>query len=81
MPGTTRLLLHALGVPALSARPGRLNVSTARGFDRALVGDWLRPARTDAAVRADLTAFLRTVRPGPLVAAAVRAVLATAPKG
>ncbi|WP_089305794.1 alpha/beta fold hydrolase [Geodermatophilus pulveris] len=70
LPGTTSLLVRALGVPALFGTPGRLNLFTARGFDRALVEDWLRPARTDAAVRADLTAFLRTVRPGPLVAAA-----------
>lgn len=70
LPGTTGLLVRALGVPALFTTPGRLNLFTARGFDRALVRDWLRPARTDPAVRADLTALIRSMRPGPLLAAA-----------
>ena len=70
LPGTTALLVRALGVPALFTTPGRLNLFTARGFDRALVSDWLRPARTDRAVRADLTALVRSMRPGPLLAAA-----------
>ncbi len=70
--GTTRLLVRALGVPALFADPGRLNLFTTRGFDRALVRDWLLPARTDPAVRADLTAFLRAISPRPLLAAADR---------
>ncbi len=72
VPGTTRLLVRALGVPALFADPGRLNLFTTRGFDRALVRDWLLPARTDPAVRADLTAFLRAISPRPLLAAADR---------
>jgi pimeloyl-ACP methyl ester carboxylesterase len=70
IPGTTRLLVRTLAVPALFADPGRLNPFTTRGFGRALVHDWLRPARTDPAVRADLTAFLRAIRPEPLLAAA-----------
>ncbi|SDO06693.1 alpha/beta fold hydrolase [Geodermatophilus sp. DSM 45219] len=72
LPGTTALLVRALAVPALFADPGRLNVFTSRGFDRALVRDWLHPARTDPAVRADLTALVRAMRPEPLVAAAGR---------
>lgn len=72
LPGTTALLLRTLAVPALFADPGRLNVFTSRGFDRALVRDWLHPARTDPAVRADLTALIRAMRPAPLLAAAER---------
>lgn len=72
LPGTTALLVRALAVPALFADPGRPNVFTGRGFDRALVRDWLHPARTDPAVRADLTALIRAMRPEPLVAAAER---------
>ena len=72
IPGTTALLVRALAVPALLADPGRLNLFTSRGFDRALVRDWLHPARTDPAVRADLTALIRAMRPEPLVAAAER---------
>ena len=72
LPGTTALLVRALAVPALFADPGRLNLFTSRGFDRALVHDWLHPARTDPAVRADLTALIRGMRPEPLVAAAER---------
>lgn len=70
IPGTTRLLVRTFAVPAFLADPGRLNPFTTRGFGRPLVRDWLRPARTDPAVRADLTAFLRAIRPGPLLAAA-----------
>ncbi|HXV94173.1 MAG TPA: alpha/beta fold hydrolase [Pseudonocardia sp.] len=69
VPGGTGLLLRVFGVPALLADPGRLNVFTARGFGRPLVADLLRPARTDREVRADLTAFLRSVRPAQLLAA------------
>ena len=72
LPGTTALLVRTLAVPALFADPGRLNVFTSRGFDRALVRDWLHPARTDPAVRADLTALIRAMRPAPLLAAAER---------
>ena len=70
IPGTTRLLVRTFAVPAFLADPGRLNPFTTRGFGRPLVRDWLRPARTDPTVRADLTAFLRAIRPGPLLAAA-----------
>lgn len=69
VPVLTRLSLRALAVPALLADPGPLNLFTTRGFDRALVHDLLEPARTDRAVRDDLRAFLRTVRPAALVAA------------
>ena len=70
IPGTTRLLVRTFAVPAFLADPGRLNPFTTRGFGRPLVRDWLRPALTDPTVRADLTAFLRAIRPGPLLAAA-----------
>lgn len=69
VPGGTGLLLRALGVPAVLADPGPLNLLTARGLGRDLVRDLLRPARTDRGVRDDLSAFARTIRPGPLVAA------------
>lgn len=64
-----RLLLRGLAVPALFADPGPLNPFTRRGFDRAVVRDWLAPARTDRAVRDDVRAFLRTVRPEALTGA------------
>lgn len=67
VPGCTGLLLRLLAIPALLADPGPLNAFTARGLGRELVHDLLRPARTDPAIRADLTAFLRTVRPEVLL--------------
>ena len=69
LPGGTALMVRAFGIPALLADPGRFNVFTTRGFGRELTADLLRPARTDPAVRADLRAFVRTVRPAPLLAA------------
>lgn len=69
VPGFTRLALRGFGLPGVLADPGRLNLFSTRGLGRPLVRDLLRPARTDPAVRADLTAFLRTVRPEPLLAA------------
>jgi pimeloyl-ACP methyl ester carboxylesterase len=59
VPGATALLVRLLGIPAVLADPGRLNVFTTRGFGRPLVADLLAPARTDPAVRADLTALVR----------------------
>ena len=70
VPVTTRLLLRALAVPGVLAEPGRLNLFTTRGMGRPLVADLLTPARTDPAVRADLTALIRSMRPGLLLAAA-----------
>ncbi len=69
LPGATATLLRALAVPALLAVPGPLNLFSVRGFGRSLTADLLRSARTDPGVREDLRAFLRTVRPAPLVAA------------
>jgi pimeloyl-ACP methyl ester carboxylesterase len=69
VPGTTSLLLRVLAVPAFLADPGRLNLLSSRGLGRPLVHDMLTPARSDHAVRADLTAFLRSARPGPLLSA------------
>ncbi len=69
VPGFTGLLLRAFAVPAVLADPGPLNVFTTRGLGRALVADLLRPARTDRGVRDDLAAFVRAIRPGPLLAA------------
>jgi pimeloyl-ACP methyl ester carboxylesterase len=66
VPGGTRLLVRLFGIPAVLADPGRLNLFSARGFGRALTADLLRPASTDVDVRADLTAFIRTLRPGTL---------------
>jgi pimeloyl-ACP methyl ester carboxylesterase len=68
LPGAARALLRALAVPRLLAEPGPLNLFTARGLGRALVTDLLRSARTDPAVRADLTALVAEVRPEPLLA-------------
>ncbi|MGY1709003.1 alpha/beta fold hydrolase [Geodermatophilus sp. SYSU D00758] len=70
VPGVTRLVVRTFAVPALLADPGRSNLFSRRGLGRPLVADLLHPARTDRAVRADLTALLRTVRPEPLLAAA-----------
>jgi pimeloyl-ACP methyl ester carboxylesterase len=69
VPGGTAALVRLFGVPALLADRGPLNILTARGFGRPLVRDLLRPARTDPAVRADITALLRTMGPEPLLAA------------
>ncbi|HJX44403.1 MAG TPA: alpha/beta fold hydrolase [Geodermatophilus sp.] len=68
LPGAGRALLGVLGVPALLADPGRLNLFTTRGFGRPLVADLLRPARTDPAVRADVVSLIAGMRPGPLLA-------------
>ncbi len=68
LPGAGRALLRVLGVPALLADPGRLNLVTTRGFGRPLVADLLRPARTDPAVRADVVSLIAGMRPGPLLA-------------
>ena len=70
VPGVARSLLRFFSVPAVLADPGRLNLFSTRGLGRGLVGDLLGPARTDAAVRADLVAFLRTVRPSVSLSAA-----------
>jgi pimeloyl-ACP methyl ester carboxylesterase len=67
--GGTGLLLRAFAVPAVLADPGRFNLFTTRGLGRDLVADLLRPARTDRGVRDDLSAFVRSIRPGPLLAA------------
>ncbi|MGY1730668.1 alpha/beta fold hydrolase [Geodermatophilus sp. SYSU D01045] len=69
VPGVVPAVLRVLAVPRVLARPGVLNPFTARGFGRPLVADWLRPARTDPGVRADLAAFVAATRPGPLLAA------------
>jgi pimeloyl-ACP methyl ester carboxylesterase len=69
VPGGTGLFVRALGVPALLADPGRLNLFSVRGLGRPLVADLLAPARVDRAVRADLAAFVRGIRPAPLLAA------------
>jgi pimeloyl-ACP methyl ester carboxylesterase len=69
VPGFTGLMLRAFAVPATLADPGPLNVFTTRGLGRELVADLLRPARSDRGVRADLTAFVRAMRPEPLLAA------------
>ncbi|MGL5818930.1 MAG: alpha/beta fold hydrolase [Phycicoccus sp.] len=69
VPGGMRAAVRAFAIPALLADPGRLNLLSTRGFGRELVDDLLAPARTDRAVVDDLTAFVRTVRPGPLLAA------------
>jgi pimeloyl-ACP methyl ester carboxylesterase len=68
LPGAGRLLLRVFAVPRLLAEPGPLNLFTARGFGRPLVADLLAAARTDPAVRADLTALIAAVRPAPLLA-------------
>lgn len=70
VPGAAGLLLRLFSVPALLADPGRANIFSTRGLGRALTEDLLHPARTDAAVRADLVAFLRTVHPSVSLAAA-----------
>lgn len=69
LPGGTGLMLRVFGVPALLADPGPLNIFSTRGLGRPLVRDLLGPARTDPAVRADLTAFLRSIRPAQLLEA------------
>jgi pimeloyl-ACP methyl ester carboxylesterase len=69
VPGGMRLAVRAFATPALLADPGRLNLLSTRGFGRALMRDLLAPARTDRDVLADLTAFVRTIRPEPLLAA------------
>ncbi|MGY1619551.1 alpha/beta fold hydrolase [Geodermatophilus sp. SYSU D00691] len=72
LPGVTRAFVRALAVPPLLADPGRLNLFTARGFGRRWTADLLRPARTDPAVREDLRAFVRTIRPRTLLQASDR---------
>ncbi|MGL5849668.1 MAG: alpha/beta fold hydrolase, partial [Phycicoccus sp.] len=69
VPGGMHLAVRAFGVPALFADPGLLNILSTRGFGRELVRDLFAPARADREVRADLTAFVRQVRPEPLLAA------------
>ncbi len=69
VPGGTQLAVWVFGIPAVLADPGWLNVFSTRGFGRTLTADLLRPARTDAQVRADLSAFIRTVRPQELLSA------------
>jgi pimeloyl-ACP methyl ester carboxylesterase len=59
VPGATALLVRLFGIPAVLADPGPLNVFSTRGLGRGFVADGLAPARTDAAVRADFTAFVR----------------------
>lgn len=70
LPGGTALLLRLFAVPPLLANPGPLNLFTARGFGRQWVHELLQPAQIDREIRADLTAFLRTVRPEVLLDAA-----------
>ena len=69
VPGGTRLALRAFALPSVLADAGRLNLFSTRGLGRPLLRDLLHPARTDAAVRADLTALVRSVRPEPLLGA------------
>ncbi|MGL4743219.1 MAG: alpha/beta fold hydrolase [Dermatophilaceae bacterium] len=69
VPGGMRLAVAAFGIPALLADPGRLNFLTTRGFGRPLIRDLFAPARADREVLGDLTAFTRTMRPAPLLAA------------
>jgi pimeloyl-ACP methyl ester carboxylesterase len=67
VPGFAALLVRLLALPPLLARPGPVNLLTARGIGRARTAEWLAPARTDPGVRADLTAFVRSMRPDPLL--------------
>ncbi|WP_456875498.1 alpha/beta fold hydrolase [Geodermatophilus sp. SYSU D00710] len=67
VPGVPAAFVRVLAVPRLLADPGPLNLFTVRGLGRPLVADLLRPARTDAAVRADLTALVASIRPRPLL--------------
>lgn len=69
LPGGTRLALRAFGLPGVLADGGRLNLFSTRGLGRPLVRDLLHPATRDSAVRADLTTFVRSIRPEPLLAA------------
>ena len=62
VPGFTSLFVRLFVLPPLLAEPGPLNLLTARGTGRAFADEVLTPARTDPAVRADLTAFLRSAR-------------------
>lgn len=62
VPGFTSLFVRLFALPPLLAEPGPLNLLTVRGVGRAFADEVLTPARTDPAVRADLTALLRTVR-------------------
>ncbi len=61
--------MRTFAVLALLADPGPLNILSRRGFGRPLVRNLLHPARTDPGVRADLTAFLRSISPVDLLAA------------
>lgn len=58
-----RLVVRAFGWAPVLQRPGLLNDLTARGVPRALVDDWLAPARRDDAVLDDLRRFLASMHP------------------
>jgi pimeloyl-ACP methyl ester carboxylesterase len=72
LPGFTAAFVRALAVPPLLADPGPLNLFTRRGVGRELTADLLRPARSDPAIREDLRAFVRRVRPPTLIRASDR---------
>jgi pimeloyl-ACP methyl ester carboxylesterase len=70
VPGATRALARAFALPPLLSRPGPLNLLVARPVDRELVRSWMAPVLADAAIRDDLTAFIRAVHPRQTLAAA-----------
>lgn len=71
-PVTLAVFARLLGVPALLADPGLLNIFTVRGFGRAYVDEITAGLRTDKDVRNDLAALIRSIRPEVLLSASSR---------
>jgi pimeloyl-ACP methyl ester carboxylesterase len=61
-----------LRIPALLAEPGALNILTVRGFGRSYVDEMTAGILDEPEIRADLAAFIRSLRPEVLLAASSR---------
>ncbi|WP_432092769.1 alpha/beta fold hydrolase [Streptomyces sp. bgisy100] len=70
LPGGLFPVAQALRVPALRRGPTALGRMTKRPVPDEITEQWFRPLITSRAVRRDLTAYLRSARPGDMLDAA-----------
>jgi pimeloyl-ACP methyl ester carboxylesterase len=61
-PGVAKALLTVFSWAPMLSRPSGINLLAARPIDRELVLDWMRPSSTNPAIRADLVAWMRSLR-------------------
>lgn len=63
LPGITKFFVSVFSLKAMFANPGRLNKLVRHPVDAQLIQDWTTPARKDAAIRADLITWMKSMKP------------------